>query len=201
MPNSNTALPPPATFAVEPPPPPPGASVEKIKLADRLMFGSRWLLYPMNAGLMVALGVYLLRFLFQVGQLLVHAPGLITAPTGEDNELLVIVVSLLDQAMICSLLILTIMGGHQIYVRRFQDQLTAAGPYWLKRIDTIVLKVKLGLAFTGVSSVVILKDCISVTAVPQAVWISHVIIHVVFLGTTLITAIVWRVMHPSDRPA
>ena len=177
------------------------APLEKVTLVDRVMFSSRWLLYPMNAGLIVALIVYLMRFLFQVGLLIVHSPGLVTAPTGDDNELLVLVVSLLDQAMICSLLILTIMGGHQIYVRRFQDQLTAAGPYWLKRVDTIVLKVKLGLAFTGVSSVVILKDCISVTAVPQSVWISHVVIHVVFLGTTLITALVWRIMHPADRDA
>jgi uncharacterized protein (TIGR00645 family) len=163
------------------------------------MFGARWLLYPMNAGLMLALCVYLGHFFWQVGELLIGAPGLISSRSGEDHELLVIVVNLLDQAMICSLLILTIMGGHQIYVRRFQDELAAAGPYWLKRVDTIVLKVKLGLAFTGVSSVVILKDCISTTLVPTEVWVTHVVIHVVFLGTTLVTAIVWRIMHPGAR--
>lgn len=165
--------------------------------ADTLLFHSRWLLYPINCGLMLALLVYLGRFAYQVGVLLMHAPALITSSGAEEHELMVTIVGLLDQAMICSLLIMTIMGGHQIYVRRFKEELTARGPYWLQRVDTIVLKVKLGLAFTGVSSVVLLKDCVSATVVPMDVWISHVVIHVVFLGTTIITAVVWRIMHPG----
>jgi len=182
--------------------PPPQQPAEKPGFcADTLLFHSRWLLYPINCGLMLALLVYLGRFAYQVGVLLTHAPALITSPGGEDHELMVAIVGLLDQAMICSLLIMTIMGGHQIYVRRFKDELTARGPYWLKRVDTIVLKVKLGLAFTGVSSVVLLKDCVAVTVVPMDVWISHVVIHVVFLGTTIITAVVWRIMHPEASRA
>lgn len=165
--------------------------------AEAVLFQSRWLLYPINCGLMLALLVYLGRFAYQVGELILHAPKLITNTAAEEHELMVAIVGLLDQAMICSLLIMTIMGGHQIYVRRFKEELTARGPYWLQRVDTIVLKVKLGLAFTGVSSVVLLKDCVSATVVPMDVWISHVVIHVVFLGTTIITAIVWRIMHPG----
>ncbi len=129
--------------------------------AETVLFQSRWLLYPINCGLMLALLVYLGRFAYQVGELILHAPKLITNTAAEEHELMVAIVGLLDQAMICSLLIMTIMGGHQIYVRRFKEELTARGPYWLQRVDTIVLKVKLGLAFTGVSSVVLLKDCVS----------------------------------------
>lgn len=193
----NDSAPPQQTGAPPPqnPAPKPGFS------ADNLLFHSRWLLYPINCGLMLALLVYLGRFAYQVGVLMMHAPALITSSGGEEHELMVAIVGLLDQAMICSLLIMTIMGGHQIYVRRFKEELTARGPYWLKRVDTIVLKVKLGLAFTGVSSVVLLKDCVSVTVVPMDVWISHVVIHIVFLGTTIITAIVWRIMHPEASHA
>lgn len=176
----------------------PATAIKKERFtADTLLFHSRWLLYPINCGLMLALLVYLGRFAYQVGELILHAPKLITNTAAEEHELMVAIVGLLDQAMICSLLIMTIMGGHQIYVRRFKEELTARGPYWLQRVDTIVLKVKLGLAFTGVSSVVLLKDCVSATVVPMDVWISHVVIHVVFLGTTIITAIVWRIMHPG----
>lgn len=191
---TNQTEPAPPQQSGAPPPQPP----EKKSgfCTDTLLFQSRWLLYPINCGLMLALLVYLGRFAYQVGALLLHAPALITN-SGEDHELMLAIVGLLDQAMICSLLIMTIMGGHQIYVRRFKDELTARGPYWLKKVDTIVLKVKLGLAFTGVSSVVLLKDCVSVTVVPMDVWISHVVIHIVFLGTTIITAIVWRIMHPG----
>jgi len=192
------------TLPAVPPPPPTGPDNTCLpcgptRRLDRAIFEIRWLLYPINAGLTLALTVYVLRFLWQVGCLIAHSPTLIMSPSPEDHELMVIVVSLLDQAMVSSLLILTIMGGHQIYVRRFQDQLAEKGPYWLKRIDTIVLKVKLGLAFTGVSSVVILKDCISVDVVPPEVWKQHIINHVVFLFTTLIIALVWRIMHPASN--
>jgi len=180
-------------------PPPPEPRKESAFCADNILFQSRWLLYPINLGLMVALAVYLGRFVVQVAGLLLHAPALVMSAPGEDHELMVAIVGLLDQAMICSLLIMTIMGGHQIYVRRFKDELTARGPYWLKRVDTIVLKVKLGLAFMGVSSVVLLKDCVSATIVPREVWVTHVVIHIVFLGTTIITALVWRIMHPQSN--
>ncbi|HMY02297.1 MAG TPA: hypothetical protein PKA48_03045, partial [Candidatus Obscuribacter sp.] len=59
--------------APNPPPQP-----EKTKLLDRMIFETRWVLYPMNAGLMVALTIYLLKFLYQVFILLGHAPALIT---------------------------------------------------------------------------------------------------------------------------
>ena len=170
---------------------------KKYFCLDNILFQSRWLLYPMNIGLMMALVVYLMRFFWQVGVLMFHSGALITDTGVDDHVLLGHIVGLLDQAMVCSLLIMTIMGGHQIYVRRFKDELANAGPYWLKRIDTIVLKVKLGLAFTGVSSVVLLRDCISIDVVPTNVWMAHVVIHVVFLGTTIITAIVWRIMQPD----
>ncbi|MBS1991771.1 MAG: YqhA family protein [Cyanobacteria bacterium SZAS LIN-3] len=179
--------------------PPPGPKKERTFCSDNILFQSRWLLYPINLGLMLALAVYLGRFVVQVAGLLWHAPALVMSPPGEDHELMVAIVGLLDQAMICSLLIMTIMGGHQIYVRRFKEELTARGPYWLKRVDTIVLKVKLGLAFMGVSSVVLLKDCVSATVVPREVWLTHVVIHIVFLGTTIITAFVWRIMHPQGK--
>ncbi len=55
----------------------------------------------------------------------------------------------------------------------------------------------MGLAFTGVSSVMILKDLVSATVVPKEIWLTHVTIHLVFMVSTLMTAIVWRIMHPK----
>jgi uncharacterized protein (TIGR00645 family) len=159
------------------------------------MFAARWLLYPVNCGLLVVLVLYLLRFLFQVAQLLRHAQSIITEGTLVDDPILLLIVNLLDKAMITSLLILTIMGGHQIYIRRFRSRSATNIPQWLDHIDTITLKVKLGLAFTGVSSVTLLEDCVSQKILPKEVWIQHIVIHLVFVGTTLIMAIVWRLMY------
>ncbi|MBX9948665.1 MAG: YqhA family protein [Candidatus Obscuribacterales bacterium] len=166
--------------------------------ADDLLFATRWVLYPINFGLIVALTIYLVKFLYQVGELLFNAKEHIFGHSAGHSQLMIEMVSLLDQAMIASLMILTIMGGHQIYVSRFRSRRAGQTPQWLDHIDTIMLKVKLGLAFVGVSSVVLLQDCLSATAVPHELWIQHLVIHATFLGTTLVIALVWRLMHPKQ---
>lgn len=166
-----------------------------MRYLDNLMFGARWLLYPVNCGLLAILVLYLLRFLWQIGVLFADAPMLITEGTIADDPLLILIVNLLDKAMITSLLILTIMGGHQIYIRRFRARSASAIPQWLDHIDTITLKVKLGLAFTGVSSVMLLEDCVSEKALAREVWIQHIVIHMIFVLSTLLIALVWRLMH------
>lgn len=179
-------------------PPPPRRRKTFSEVADDLLFATRWVLYPINFGLILALTVYLLKFLFQVGELLYNAKEHIFGHSAGHSQLMIEMVSLLDQAMIASLMILTIMGGHQIYVSRFKSRRADQTPQWLDHIDTIMLKVKLGLAFVGVSSVVLLQDCLSATAVPHDVWIQHLVIHATFLGTTLVIALVWRIMHPKQ---
>lgn len=164
--------------------------------ADDLLFATRWVLYPINFGLVIALTIYLAKFLYQVFELVRDAPTHVFSHAQGHSALMIEMVNLLDQAMIASLLILTIMGGHQIYVRRFRARSKEHAPQWLDHIDTIMLKVKLGLAFVGVSSVVLLQDALSATLVPQAVWIQHIAIHMTFLCTTLIVAVVWKIMRP-----
>ncbi len=168
------------------------------EVADDLLFATRWVLYPINFGLILALSLYLIKFLWQVGELLLNAKEHILGHSAGHSQLMIEMVNLLDQAMIASLMILTIMGGHQIYVSRFRARKAEHSPQWLDHIDTIMLKVKLGLAFVGVSSVVLLQDCLSVTAVPHDVWVQHLVIHMTFLGTTLIIAAVWRIMNPRS---
>jgi uncharacterized protein (TIGR00645 family) len=165
-----------------------------VEFADDLFFATRWVLYPINFGLIIALTVYLAKFVVQVGKLVLSAPEHIFAHGAQHSALMIEMVNLLDQAMIASLMILTIMGGHQIYVRRFRARSAQETPQWLDHIDTIMLKVKLGLAFVGVSSVVLLQDALSATSVPTEVWVQHVVIHMTFLCTTLIIAIVWKIM-------
>ena len=165
-----------------------------VEFADDLFFATRWVLYPINFGLIVALSVYLAKFVVQVVKLVLSAPEHIFAHGAQHSALMIEMVNLLDQAMIASLMILTIMGGHQIYVRRFRARSAQVTPQWLDHIDTIMLKVKLGLAFVGVSSVVLLQDALSATSVPSEVWVQHVVIHMTFLCTTLIIAIVWKIM-------
>ncbi len=162
-------------------------------LADEILFSTRWLLFPINIGLAVALLIYVFKFLGDVITLIVLSPHL------SGNHLLADTVGLLDKAMVASLLVLVIIGGHQIYVRKFHVNARKDSPQWLDHIDTISMKVKVGLAFTGVSSVQLLEDFISSKHIPTAVLYKHYEIHAIFLFSTLIIAFVWRIMHPKEH--
>jgi uncharacterized protein (TIGR00645 family) len=165
---------------------------------EELLFASRWLLYSISLGLLIALAMYLANFFWQVGQMLINAPALITSDD-EDHTLMVIIINLLDRAMVSSLIILTVMGGHQIYVRRFRARKKSDVPQWLDHVDTTMLKVKLGLAFTGISSVMLLEDLIKPSHMSKDMLTPHLIVHSAFVVTTFVMAVVWRLMHPQHN--
>lgn len=159
------------------------------KILDSCMYEARWILYPINVGLLIASVIYLCRFLVETGRLIYHAGDFIFG-SNSDASLQLAIVRLIEQSMTESLLILILMGGHQIYIRRFEKQ---SGPQWLEHIDTIGLKVKVSLAFVGYSSAKLMEDLIT-DGVTHDQWIKDLVTHLVFLVTLLIIAIVWRVM-------
>lgn len=164
---------------------------------DGAIYQTRWLLYPVIAGLTVAAGVYLLRFMWEVSLLIRHAGSYIFSTAPDNTSLLLISVDMLETLSIMVLLIHSIMGTHQIYIRPFKR--SKSGPQWLDHIDTVTQKMKLGLAFASVSCALILKDLFASDHVTHEQWTRHIVGHGIFLATTLAAAMVWRLMHPSKQ--
>lgn len=159
---------------------------------EAVIFSVRWLLYPINVGLSMALIAYLFRFVQEVCELLLR-------DTESDDLFLASLIDLMDKATIMALVIVVIMGGHQIYIRRFKNAKSEDRPQWLDHIDTIMLKVKIGLAFTSVSSVQLLKDFLHEKGQKPEILYQHVGLHLVFLLSTFIVALIWRLMHPQKH--
>jgi uncharacterized protein (TIGR00645 family) len=165
-------------------------------LLDGFMFEARWILYPINVGLLIAALIYLCRFVVETGRLIYHAGDFVLG-LNTDESLQLEVVRLIEQSMTESLLILILMGGHQIYIRKFQKQ---TGPQWLEHIDTVGMKVKVSLAFVGYSSAKLMEDLIT-NGVTHDQWMKDLVTHLVFLVTLLIIAIVWRIMNFKSATA
>ncbi len=164
---------------------------------DGAIYQTRWLLYPVIAGLTVAAGVYLLRFIWEVSLLVRQAGSYIFSTAPDNTSLLLVSVDMLETLSIMVLLIHSIMGTHQIYIRPFKR--SKSGPQWLDHIDTVTQKMKLGLAFASVSCALILKDLFASDHVTHEQWTRHIVGHGIFLATTIAAAVVWRLMHPTAR--
>ena len=169
----------------------------KLKPLPGLIFASRWLQLPLYLGLIGAQAVYVYHFWLELLHLLEAAFGNQTAlqalvssmgyqsaaPLTALNETLImlVVLALIDVVMISNLLIMVIVGGYETFVSRMHLEGHPDQPEWLDHVNASVLKVKLGTAIIGISSIHLLKTFINAANYDTKVLMWQTIIHVVFL--------------------
>ena len=119
-----------------------------------LIFASRWLQLPLYLGLIVAQGVYVYLFGYELWHLITHATS------WNEQKIMLIVLGLIDVVMISNLLVMVIVGGYETFVSRLGLEGHPDQPEWLSHVNASVLKVKLAMAIIGISSIHLLKTFI-----------------------------------------
>ena len=187
----------------------------KLKPIPGLIFASRWLQLPLYLGLILAQGVYAYHFWFELLHLLEAAFGnqaalqaLVTnlgyqseVPLTALNETLImlVVLALIDVVMISNLLIMVIVGGYETFVSRMHLEGHPDQPEWLDHVNASVLKVKLGTAIIGISSIHLLKTFINAANTPPHVMMWQTIIHVTFLLSALAIAYTDKILNTTHK--
>ncbi len=189
--------------------------IRKLKPLPGLIFASRWLQLPLYLGLIAAQGVYVYHFWVELSHLLEAAFGnqaalqaLVTsmgyqsaAPLTALNETLImlVVLALIDVVMISNLLIMVIVGGYETFVSRMHLEGHPDQPEWLDHVNASVLKVKLGTAIIGISSIHLLKTFINAANYDTKVLMWQTIIHVTFLLSALAIAYTDRILNTTHN--
>ena len=119
-----------------------------------LIFASRWLQLPLYLGLIVAQGVYVYLFGYELWHLITHATS------WNEQKIMLIVLGLIDVVMISNLLVMVIVGGYETFVSRLGLEGHPDQPEWLSHVNASMLKVKLAMAIIGISSIHLLKTFI-----------------------------------------
>ena len=188
----------------------------KLKPLPRLIFASRWLQLPLYLGLIAAQGVYVYHFWVELLHLLEAAFGnqaalqalgtsmgseSATPPLTALNETLImlVVLALIDVVMISNLLIMVIVGGYETFVSRMHLEGHPDQPEWLDHVNASVLKVKLGTAIIGISSIHLLKTFINAANTPPHVMMWQTIIHVTFLLSALAIAYTDKILSSTNK--
>ena len=174
----------------------------RLGLLPSLIFSSRWLQLPLYLGLIVAQGVYVMLFLKELWHLVTHASSF------GEMEIMLIVLGLIDVVMISNLLVMVIVGGYETFVSRLRLQGHPDQPEWLSHVNASVLKVKLGTAIIGISSIHLLRTFIEAGTLgtPNArfseagvMW--QTIIHALFILSALGIALVDKLATPPANHA
>ncbi len=160
-------------------------------LFERLIFASRWVQAPIYGGLIVGSILYTYKFLVE----LVHL--CITIGSITEEVLMLGILTLVDISMVLNLLVMVIIGGYATFVSRMHLQDHEDRPDWLEKVDAGTLKVKLAGALVGISGIHLLKSFINISNkdMEQVKW--QVVIHVVFLFSTLMLAYTEKILHSS----
>jgi uncharacterized protein (TIGR00645 family) len=197
--------------------PTPQPTSTSISPLSKLIFASRWLQLPLYLGLILAQAVYVLQFWRELVHLIEaalgnqHALQILVSSIGykstvpleglNETVLMLVVLGLIDVVMISNLLIMVIVGGYETFVSRLNLEGHPDQPEWLSHVNASVLKVKLGTAIIGISSIHLLKTFINAENYSEKTLMWQTIIHIAFLASAIAIAWADRLMHPPGTPA
>jgi uncharacterized protein (TIGR00645 family) len=122
---------------------------------DTPIFASRWLLYVIHIGLVIALAVYVFKCGGEVVNLTTHALEL------DSEEVMVKVLGIIDQSMIANLIVMINIGGFQIFIHRLRIS-PSARPQWLDHLDSMMMKVKVSVSIASITGIGLLRDFVNI---------------------------------------
>jgi uncharacterized protein (TIGR00645 family) len=152
------------------------------QLLERAIFASRWLLVPFFLGLIVAIGVLLVKFGKELVALLMGVLGL------HDHDAIISILTLVDTALIAVLLLIIVFSGYENFVSKLSIGEHEDRPAWMGKVGFSDLKMKLISAIVAISAVELLKAFLSSETMTgeQITW--KVVIHLTFVVSGLLFA-------------
>lgn len=156
---------------------------------EKIIFASRWLQAPLYGGLIIGGILYAYKFIAE----LVHL--CLTINEISETLLMLGVLTLVDITMVANLLIMVIIGGYSTFVSKIDIDKHEDKPEWLQKVDAGTLKVKLAGSLVGVSGIHLLQTFINIKnhQMEHVMW--QVIIHIVFLLSSVMLAYSEKILH------
>ncbi len=151
------------------------------------LFTSRWLMAPFYVGLVGALLILLYSFVMELTHLLSH----ITAITPDTAVLAVL--SLIDLSLAGNLVLIVIFSGYENFVSKFDLGSHEDRPEWQGTVDFSALKLKLVASIVAISGIHLLKVFMNVGNISDREIQWMVIIHVVFVISGVLLALMDRI--------
>ncbi|MDE2052592.1 MAG: TIGR00645 family protein [Gammaproteobacteria bacterium] len=119
---------------------------------ERLLFGARWLLAPLYAGMALALIAIVVVFARE----LIAELGHLAILTGEQATVLAL--SLIDLSLIGNLLMVVMLAGYESFVSQLRIDMQEDRPEWLGTIDFAGLKLKVIASIVAISAIALLRS-------------------------------------------
>lgn len=157
-------------------------------LLERFIFNSRWLLVPIYVGLVLTIGLLLVKFFKEFVQLV---PQVLFGSNGTAT--VVGVLALVDVALVANLLVIIIFAGYENFVSRIDVNERVEKPQWMGQVDFSDLKIKLIGSIIAISSIEMLRLFVQVEGAPSEEMLWKVIIHAALVFSGVLFALMDRI--------
>lgn len=156
---------------------------------ENLLYASRWLLAPIYFGLSLALLAIGIKFFQEVIHIL---PAVLQT---SEADLVLVVLSLVDIALVGGLLVMVMLSGYENFVSRIDIKEGGEKLDWLGKLDSGSLKQKVAASIVAISSIHLLKAFMNAQQIDNDKLMWYVIIHMTFVISAMGMAWVDRLNH------
>ncbi|MEI7599259.1 MAG: TIGR00645 family protein [Aestuariivirga sp.] len=161
-------------------------------LIENIILASRWLLVVFYLGLTVALLLYAISFAKKLWEFVDKLFVL------QETDTILKMLSLIDAALVASLVVMVIISGYENFVSRF-DNAEGAEISWLGKLDASSLKIKVASTIVAISSIHLLQVFLNAQMYTdgQLMWLT--IIHLTFVISALLLAYIDKLMVSTKK--
>jgi len=152
------------------------------KALEKLLYASRWVLAPIYLGLSLVMLMVALKFFQEIFHVL---PAVFKL---RETELILLVLTLIDLALVGSLIVMVMFSGYENFVSRIDVAEDATKLEWLGKLDAGDLKNKVAASIVAISSIHLLKIFMDVNQISNDKIFWYVVIHMTFVVSAFMMA-------------
>ncbi|MSO74701.1 MAG: TIGR00645 family protein [Alphaproteobacteria bacterium] len=159
---------------------------------ETVIFASRWLMAPFYLGLVVSLGILMVKFVQELIELVPEVFHL------KATEIIVGTLSLIDLSLAGNLLLMVIFAGYENFVSKIDVAHHKDRPEWMGKVDFSGLKLKLIASIVAISGIHLLKSFMNVSQMEKTDLLWLVITHGTFVMSGVLLALMDRLAGHSQ---
>ena len=163
------------------------------RFLENSLYASRWLLAPIYIGLSIAVLLLGIKF-FQEA---IHSLPLVFSM--KEADLVLVVLSLVDMALVGGLLVMVMLSGYENFVSQIDIDDSKEKLAWLGKLDSGSLKQKVAASIVAISSIHLLKAFMNAQQIYNDKLKWYVIIHLTFVLSAMGMAYVDRMNKHSSH--
>jgi uncharacterized protein (TIGR00645 family) len=158
---------------------------------EKILFASRWILAPLFLGLSLALLVLGFKFFQEAWHVFQHLL------TMEESDLVLIVLSMIDIALVGSLIVMVMFSGYENFVSSIDTK--GSDTLGFGKLDAGTLKLKVAASIVAISSIHLLRVFMQAENTDNMKIMWYIILHMTFVVSAVLLGVLDKMSFAKHR--